>query len=226
MRKAWTEQLRRVAVELSQGGKKEVSTLALCAAVGAEDEATKAKVRRSVWHMVNRGELVRVRPGVFTAKPNRMVMMERNGMSYRRMWLIMRTERAGWTIAAIAATTRLHNSTVNKYCLWLLGEGFLVQCGKKGNERLFRVTAKGVDHVETPFPPVTEKDPFVRERNAAARLARVFMEPDPARHSEKIVQECQVILARFSSRNENFDGFAGMESAQLEKKSQKKGEKA
>lgn len=202
MRRQWMEQLRRMVLELSDRGKKEISTLGLCAAVGAEGVEAKAKVRRAVNHMVRRGELTRMSSGVFCVERTRIREAERYGQGYKRMWKIIRTERAGWTIANVAGTTGLHTSTVSEYCNWLLAQGFVVRSGKRGTAALYRATEKAAQHPATPFPPV-KADRYGAERDAAARLARLFMEPSLKAHQDKILEECRIILARFGNRDEN-----------------------
>lgn len=187
--------LREYAAVLSDNGRRAVSTLALCAMYGAEDIATKARVRRSIEHMVNRGELVRVEPGVFSFHPDKAELVQRDGISFRRMWKIIRTERAGWTVADVAATTKLHSTTVNNYVRWLEEQDFISRCGKQGNTRLFRATEKAIQHRETPYPPVLPKEPYRKERDAAIRIVRELMKVAP--NESAIAEGCRILLARF-----------------------------
>ena len=203
-------QLRGYAAALSENGKRHVSTLALCAMYGAEDTATKARVRRSIEHMVTRGELERVKPGVFSFHPDKAQLVQRDGLSFQRMWKIIRTERAGCNMADVAATTRLHNSTVSSYVRWLEEQGYVARCGQKGNTRLFRTTEKAFQRRETPYPPVLTKEPFRQERDAAIRIIRELIKATP--NEKAIAESCRVLAARFGSQNEK--------SNQVEKKEQ------
>ena len=198
----WADQLRALARKLSDNGKKEVTTRALCEALGVTDINGKALVRRSITHIVRHGEFERIAPGVFLWRGDVAGVMKRDGERFRRMWRIIRTEKAGWQIADVAAITRLHQATVASYCRWLEKEGYLKICGKRGNARLFRATDKAFRQRETPYPPSAPEDPYGKERSAAARLVRMFMEPNPAICRDKIITECQAIIARFEQEED------------------------
>ncbi len=191
------EQLRKLAKALSQDGKLEVTSQALCAELGVTDVETKALVRRSITHMVRHGELERIASGRFLYKAGAAAAMERAGESFRRMWRIIRTENTGWSIAGVAALTRLHQATVSGYCRWLITEGYITICGKRGNTRLFRATDKARQQRETPYPPAAPEDIFSKLRNAANRLNRMMMEPNPDVCREGILAECRAIVAHF-----------------------------
>ena len=132
MKTTWATQLRALATTLSDNGKKPISTLMLCAALSADDVETKARVRKSVSEMVKRGEFVRIRDGEFNYIPQKAAAIGAYGESYRRMWRIIRTEKAGWTVQTIASTTRLHSATVSHYCQYLEREEYIARCGKQG----------------------------------------------------------------------------------------------
>lgn len=197
MRTDWQNQIRALAQTLSENGKREVSTQMLCTALGANDTPTKARVRRSVNHMVKHGEMERVRDGLFRYVFGKALAAQRYGEAYKRMWRIIRTEKAGWALYDVAGLARADHSTVGQYCRWLEREGFISRCGKKGNTILFKSTEKAREQRETPYPPVPSRDPFEKERNAVWRLVKVFMQPNPADSRDKIINECRAILARF-----------------------------
>ena len=126
------EQLRKLAKALSQDGKLEVTSQALCAELGVTDVETKALVRRSITHMVRHGELERIASGRFLYKAGAAAAMERAGESFRR-----------------------------------------------------------------PYPPAAPEDIFSKLRNAANRLNRMMMEPNPDVCREGILAECRAIVAHF-----------------------------
>ena len=203
MKTTWASQLRSLATTLSDNGKKPISTLLLCASMGADDVATKARVRKSVSEMVKRGEFERIRDGEFNYIPKKAAIAGAHGESFRRMWRIIRTEKAGWTVQDIASTTRLHSTTVSHYCQYLEREKYIARCGKQGNTRLFRSTRKAAEQRNTPFPPSAPKDAYAKERNAACRLVRLFMDPNPSLNRAGIIDECRAILARFEKETTN-----------------------
>lgn len=202
-RTPWADQLRELARTLSEDGQKEVTSSALFLAIGAVDVGMKARVRRSLTHMVERGELTRVKNGVFRFSTQADQITKRYGDSFPRMWRIIRTENSGWSIRTIAGTTRLHPSTVQAYCQWLEEEKLITRCGKKGNAFLYRATNKARLQRDTPYPPVLPKDPYAKERSAACRLVRLFMNIDPGKNRENIITECRAILARFEQEENN-----------------------
>lgn len=193
----WATQLRDLARNLSDNGRIEITAHSLFRALNAEDTATKARIRRSITHMVEHGEFERIQEGVFRFRPGAADAAKRYGESYQRMWRVIRTENAGWTMNAVAGTTRLHPSTVTEYCKWLEKAGYIARCGKKGNAILYRATGKAHEQRATPYPPVLPKDPYSKEWSAACRLIRQFMDANPAQNRETIINECRVILARF-----------------------------
>ncbi len=189
--------------ELIQGlvaqGKNEVSTQLLYAAAGIEDD-TKAKdlLRRYVVELTKRGELQRVRSGVYTYHPERAP--KRQGEMYQRIWRAVRSQKSpGWTFTDLAQVTRSSYSMVRKYCGWLAEEGYIVRFGKKGVTSTWRTGQKAREHRETPYPPTETTDPWQKEKAAALAIVRVFLEMDPGgkRASEVIVRNARALLERF-----------------------------
>ena len=197
MRTAWADQLRTVTHTLSEDGKREITIRMILTTIGAEDARTQSRVRRAICHMVARGEMKRVRDGVFTYVPGVVSAVSQYGESFKHMWRVIRKADAGWTVNFIAGTVRLHTTTVAEYCRWLEQEGYITRCGKDGNSRLYRATQKAADELKTPYPPAAPKDLYAKERGASCRLVRLFMEANPGKHRVKIVTECRAILARF-----------------------------
>lgn len=165
---------------------------------GLETAADKAVLRSKMRDMRRRGEIQRVRPGVFTYHPE--AVERREAVGYQRVWRAMRSARPGWTMADMAQVTRMSYSMVRKYGNCLHAEGFIAPNGRQVNTRLWRITAKGREHRETPYPPRAIKDPYANERSAACRLVRLLMDQDPGRPGvrEKIVKETRAIQARFT----------------------------
>lgn len=189
-----TPQVRELVDALSGGGKEMVSTQAICAAAGAEDDKEKAKVREALRNMVKRGELVRRRPGVFSFRAQAAQNVKQHSESYQRMWRIIRTENAGWTVAHICSTTRVPSTTVSEYVRWLYKEGFIALCGKDGRARLYRSTGKARAQREAPYPPRTRPDAFAPARSAVCRLVRIFMEPEPSARLDEAEAQCRTIM--------------------------------
>jgi hypothetical protein len=86
-----------------------------------------------------------------------------------------------------------------RYCGWLENEGYIAQHGKDGTTTLYRATDKADKSPETPYPPITDRNPFERENAAAARLATLMLCHDPyqPRVAAEIIKQCNVLLARF-----------------------------
>jgi hypothetical protein len=190
-------QLREVIQRLTENGKKNITNAMLYETLGLEDEAAKARMRRRITDMVQRSELERIEQGVFKYNPK--AQPQRNSEMYERIWRLVRAKEPGWSYQDMAARTRASYTMVNRYCNWLLEEGYIARHGRDGNTRLYRQTAKAKENRQTPYPPVAPTDPFEKERSASCRLVRLMMERDPyqAGVRKKIEKECRTILARF-----------------------------
>jgi hypothetical protein len=118
----------------------------------------------------------------------------------------VRTQKPGWSISYAAQLTRVSYTQVARYCAWLENESYIIRHGKDGSTILYRATYKADRSPETPYPPITDKNPFERENVAAARLATLMLchNPYQPRVAAEIVKNCNVLLARFAGRqNEN-----------------------
>lgn len=196
-------EMRRLLASLAAASvTRQVTNAMLFEALGADDEAAKARVRRQVTHMVRRKELVRVRDGVFTYNP--AAAPRRESTSYERVWRAVRAGKPGFSVADLVQITRFSERQVRDYVRWLLEEGFLAEHGANGNLKLYRATQKARDTRSTPLPPVGVKDPYEKERNAACKLVRLLMERDCGKPAvaRRIVEQCRAILARFESAEE------------------------
>lgn len=198
-----TPTIRQVIRGLCPSPDSRVSHARLYEIFGLRSEAEKARLRSRLGDMLRRGELVRVRPGVFVYRA--VALGRREGEGYRRVWRALRSARPGWTMHDLAQVTRMSYSMVRKYCLWLRQEGYIAPQGRQGNTRLWRATAKAKGRMRTPFPPRRPKDPYQAERAAACRLVRCLMDMDPGRAGvrERIVTECRTLLERFGEGGEH-----------------------
>jgi hypothetical protein len=167
------------------------------------DPDDKDRTRRKIGDFLKRGELQRVEKGVFTYHPEAIKPHQAQGL--QRLWRAIRAEQPGWTTADLAQVSGMSRNHCQKYCRWLASEGFITPHGRDGNTKQWRVTTKGRDHRETPYPPRAVKDPFQAEKNAACRLVRCLMARDPGKPvtRKKIITECTTILARFTKGGAN-----------------------
>lgn len=164
---------------------------------GLESQNDRSRLRSKLRDMIRRGELVRVRPGVFHYNPRAVDRPAAEG--YQRVWRAVRAQRPGWTLHDLVQITRMGYAHVRKYCAWLHAEGYITHHGRTGNTYRWRATPKARARQQTPIPSRAPKDPFATERNAACRLVRCLMEADPyqPRIRQKVITECQTILRRF-----------------------------
>ncbi|MCB2186981.1 MAG: hypothetical protein KQJ78_11225 [Deltaproteobacteria bacterium] len=201
-----TDRLRRALVGLCPDAKTTVSHAQLYLAMGAVEEPQKARIRTRCQDLVRRGELERLRPGVYRYNPEGMPVKQ--GESYQRVWRAIRAQRPGWTYQDLAQVTRVCYTVVRRYCGWLEDQGYIAPHGREGNTRLWRTTSKARNRQTTPFPPA-KTDPFEAERGAACRLVRLMMVADPSRPHirAKILINCQQLTSRFSrpEKGENDD---------------------
>jgi len=191
------DDVRKVLCELSENGKKEVSTSMILDALGLTESGERDVTRRQLVHLVRRNEAIRVKPGLFRYNP--AAAPKRSGEGYIRVWRAIRAQRGGFTFKDIALITRYSYSFVVKYSKYLLEQGLIERFGKKGPNMQFRITQKGRETRETPFPPRGIKDPFEKEKKLVLGLVRIFFEGDvcqPAR-KEKIISICEELLSRF-----------------------------
>jgi hypothetical protein len=208
-----TGRLRELIQGLVAQGKKEISTQLLYAAAGIEDDV-KAKdlMRRYVTELHKRGELQRIRPGVYTYDEKRAP--KRQGEMYQRIWRAIRSQKSpGWTFTDLAQVTRSSYSMVRKYCVWLDSEGYIVRFGKKGVTSTWRTGKKAREQRETPYPPTETTDPWAKEKAAALAIVRVFLEQDPGRKRARatIVQNAQALVERFGGDGHRMSEVGGRE---------------
>lgn len=184
------------------GPKHVITAVQLAAVLDLETESQKQVMRRRLHELVQRGEAERIAHGQYRYKPG--TELRRQGESYGRMWRIIRTESAGWTIARVAMLSRIERTMTDRYTKWLLEEGFIEKCGRDGNTILWRTTAKGREQRETPWPPCDLPDPYAAERQAVARLCQILLTKNPnATHVRAdISKQLAVLCKRFSTTHD------------------------
>ena len=203
MSRPTAKQIRQAIQGLCERASDQVSYADIFHVLGISDPADKDRTRKTMRDFIKRGELKRVRDGVFTYHPK--AVKRRQAYGYQQMWRAIRAEQPGWTTADIEQVTSVSRNHVQKYCRWLHSEGYITHHGRDGNTQPWRVTTKGRDHRDTPYPPSAIKDPYQAEKNAACRLVRCLMSRDPGKptNQKKIVKECIIILARFQKGEAN-----------------------
>ncbi|WP_419008615.1 hypothetical protein [Desulfovibrio sp.] len=199
------EAVRSALQALGEGGK-EISYRLVYEALGLESEAEQAVVRSRISDMTRHGEVKRTRTGCFTYD---FKHRPREAKSYEALWRFVRKAKPGWSLSECAMMTRVSYTRALRYCRWLEEEGYILRDGKdERNASTWRATVKADKTPETPYPPLRETDPFVRERAAAATIARLLLCADPyaKRTAQGITEACKVLLARFDTnrtKNEN-----------------------
>ena len=127
-----------------------------------------------------------------------------------RIWRFVRCEKPGWSVTQIGLMLKLsHTHTqLSSYCAYLEKEGFIEPCGKQGKVTLYRATAKADRSPETPRPPVPVADPFIAEKEAAARIISLMLccNPEQKKTARLIVEACGVLTARFGGTTQSENG--------------------
>jgi hypothetical protein len=188
-------------------GFKRVSNEQLYAVLNVHDRRERSDLRARLRDMCKRGEAVRIGTAMYEYNQNYSVAAKSG--TFSAIWRFVRTQKPGWSISYAAQLTRVSYTQVARYCAWLENEGFISRHGKDGRTTLFRATEKADRSPETPYPPITDKDPFERENAAATRLATLMLcyNPYQTGFAAEIVKNCKVLLARFSvTQNENENG--------------------
>ena len=200
-----TMEMVREAMRSHCKGGKRTSNAELYRILDLKNEAEKDRLRTRINGMVNQGEVLRVDRGVYEYNFKYRV---RKNTTFPAIWRFVRMRKPGWSFADVCQLTRISYSQVKRYCDWLENEEYITRHGKKGVTTLYRATDKADRTPETPYPDITDRNPFERENAAAAELARLMLCHDPyqATTARKIVAACNVLLARFDStfkQNEN-----------------------
>lgn len=189
----------RTALKSFGANKQEISHAQLYDALNLKKEKEKDRLRSRINDLVQAGEVVRVRPGIYTYN---FKHRSREGRGYAAIWRFVRKEKPGWTISECALMVRVDYSHALKYCGWLEDEGFIERVGRNEKRAITYMGTKKADLApETPYPPRKDTDPFEKERVAAATLVRLMLCADPhqIRTGRAIVDACRVLLARFEN---------------------------
>ena len=173
-----------------------------------KNEVEKDRLRARLNDMAHNGELIRVERGLFEYNFKYRV---RKNVTFPAIWRFIRMKNESWSYGDVCQLTRISYSQVKRYCDWLENEGYIARYGKKGTTVLYRAANKADCTPETPYPNMTDRNPFERENAAAAELARLMLCHDPYQLAtvRKIVAACKVLLARFDTtfnQNENNGG--------------------
>jgi len=201
MRSDAMDALRATLRAFCPTGKETVTVPQLAEALGLTTESQKQLLRRRLLILATRGETEKVGRGVWLFIPGKEP--SRRGDSYVRMWRAIRIQSVGWKRQDIALIARVDVTAVGRYTRWLESEGYIAKSGQEGNANLWRTTAKGRDHRQTPWPPVDIPDPYEDERKATAQLCRILLleDPDKPRTRNRIQEQLAVLTARFCTTN-------------------------
>ena len=203
-----TMEMVREAMRSHCKGGKRTSNAELYRVLDLKCEEEKDRLRTRLNGMVNQGEVLRVGRGLYEYNFTYRV---RKNTTFPAIWRFIRMQKPGWSLADVCQLTRISYSQVKRYCEWLENEEYIARHGKNGASTVYRATDKASSTPETPYPNITDRNPFERENAAAAELARLMLCHDPyqATTARKIVDACNVLLARFDStfkQNENNGG--------------------
>lgn len=189
----------RTALKSFGANKQEISNAQLYDALNLKNGKEKDRLRSRINDLVRAGEVVKVRPGVYTYN---FKHRSREGKGYAAIWRFVRKEKPGWTLNECALMVRIDYSHVLKYCGWIEDEGYVERVGRNAKRAItYKGTPKADATPETPYPPRKDTDPFEKERVAAATLVRLMLCANPyqPRTGRAIVDACRVLLARFEN---------------------------
>ena len=194
-----TIEMVRLAVRALGDGGKKVSYQQVYEALGLEGEAQQGIVRARISSMRKHGEVEFLERGIFTYNE---AHRPRNSKMLATVWRFVRASKPGWTIADATMLTRVSYTHTLRYVNWLEGEGYVRKQGKDAKQaNTYAATSKAQASPETPYPPARKinKDPFQKERAAAATIVRLMLCADPyaKKTAREITLACQVLLDRF-----------------------------
>ena len=203
MKELTNETIRYALRNFGKGGE-EISHAMLFEAFGLTEEGDKARLRNRINDMARMGEVVKVRPGVYTYN---FGYRPRENRSLPAILRFVHKAKPGWCLKECALMVRVDYTRVLRYAAWLEEQGYIQRIGRNGKNAItYRGTSKADMTPETPYPPYKETDPFQKERTAAATITRLMLCTDPRspRTAAAIMEACNVLQARFSRpMNEN-----------------------
>lgn len=190
-----------------------ISNAELYRLLGLSNETEKDRLRTRLNDMVQHGELIRTGRGLYEYN---FKYRSRTNTTFPVIYRFIRMHKPGWSIADICQLTRISYTQAARYCAWLENEGYIARHGKQKTTILYRATDKADRTPETPYPDITDRNPFERENAAAADIARIMLTHDPYQLStkRKIVAACKVLLARFDESFTQPENNGGLDNVQ------------
>lgn len=183
------------------GAKGEAITNAMFyAALGADEQKERDRIRKRCGTLVKTGELKRIKPGQYRYNPN--AAPARSGELITRMWRSLKSANPGFTAQGIAKISGASYTHVIKYFRFLESDSFITRHGRTGNTLKYKGTKKMRETQRAPMPPRPLGDPFEVERKHVHDLVGLFMIKDPNRPDVKkqIAEKCRAILDRFETK--------------------------
>lgn len=190
-------QLRDAIQSLCPTGKEELTVTLLADLLGLSTKSQKQRIHRSLYDMVNSGELEKVGTGIW--KPAGQKQHKR-GEGYRKMWRAIYSGRSAVTVKEIVQLTGIERSSVSRYLQFLEGSGILKRSGSPGAAAYYALTSKGREQRETPYPSKDPPDPYRQEREAAAELYRIllFQNAEGVKVLRNIREQLAILNNRFT----------------------------
>lgn len=187
----------RTAMQSFCKGSKQVSNAQLYELLSLTNEKEKDSLRARINGLVQQGEAKRVGRGIYEYN---FKHRPRKNTTFPIVWRFVRMQKLGWSFKEASQLTRISYTQVLRYCTWLENAGYIIHFGKIGTTNLYRATELADRTPETPYPAMTDKNPFERENSAAARLATLMLCHDPYQTTvaKEIVKHCNTLLARFN----------------------------
>lgn len=124
----------------------------------------------------------------------------------RRIYRAVRAYKGPFTVHDIATVAEVSGFAAGRALKALIFKGYLRRLGGRGRERIYALTSLGR---ETPNPPPVIYRPidFAEEKQAAARLAEIFLTADLSTDAaaQAILKQLEIIGRRFGGPEERDD---------------------
>ena len=174
----------------------------LYAALGADSEADKDRIRTQASALVRSGELKRVARGQY--RYNLQAAPSREAEKITRMWRTLKTSKPGFSIQELARVSGAGYHHAAGYVRALEKAEYVRRAGKQGNTILYRATAKVRQQQHAFQPPKGLSDPFEVEKACLHELLGLFMQRDlqQPKVKQRVAELCQTILNRFEKHEE------------------------
>lgn len=176
----------------------------LYAALGADSDEERDRIRTRVSALVRTGEMVRVSRGQYTY--NHKAAPSREAKTITCMWRTLKTATPGFSVYELARISGVGYDHAQKYLKALTEVGYVRRSGKKGNTVLYCSTNKLRQQKYAYQPPRKLSDPFEAEKKCLHELVGIFMQRDlhKPKTKQRVAELANSILARF----EQTDGTA------------------